>query len=376
MEIIFIYETVNTRIIGKRNELLKDLCQAFTTKKGLEIDNLYFLYGGEIINYELTFNQQAKEEDKKNGKMNILVYSYNKTVRNENSNIIQSEEVICPKCLENCLINIKDYKISFYQCKNGHKTNNILLKDYENIQKIDQSKIICNMCKTSDKSRTFNNTFYKCFTCNNNLCPLCKSVHNNKHKIIEYDQRNYLCGIHNKKYNSYCKKCKINLCRNCEIKHLDKSNLIYYKDILPEKDIIKKHSDTLKIKINTLIDKIKDLIEILNNTINNIEIYYKISSGILKNIEKENLNYYIIKNIKEMKNFNQKIIYDINQIILNKQEINIFNDTINIYNKININNNNYILKVNKENNKQMIIKYKILKGKNKLKIKNIWNRIC
>ena len=141
MEVIFIYETVNTKVIGKRNDLLKDLCQTFAAQKGLEMDNLYFLYGGEIINYELTFNQQAKEEDKKNGKMNILVYSYNKTIINENSNSIQSEEVICPKCLENCLINIKDYKISFYQCKNGHKTNNILLNILNLIKKVKKSRV-------------------------------------------------------------------------------------------------------------------------------------------------------------------------------------------------------------------------------------------
>jgi len=30
-------------------------------------------------------------------------------------------EVICPICNENCFIEIKDFKISLYGCKNNHK---------------------------------------------------------------------------------------------------------------------------------------------------------------------------------------------------------------------------------------------------------------
>ena len=41
------------------------------------------------------------------------------------------------------------------------------------------------------------------FICNKyniNLCPLCKSKHNNTHKIINYNDKYYICKKHNKEY--------------------------------------------------------------------------------------------------------------------------------------------------------------------------------
>ena len=42
--------------------------------------------------------------------------------------IIKSKEIICPKCNENILIKIDEYKINLYNCKSNHEINNILLK--------------------------------------------------------------------------------------------------------------------------------------------------------------------------------------------------------------------------------------------------------
>jgi hypothetical protein len=64
----------------------------------------------------LTFNEQANINDKKDEKMIVLVYQIeNNNIENE-KNII-SKDIICPKCREICLLKIKDYKISFYNCK-------------------------------------------------------------------------------------------------------------------------------------------------------------------------------------------------------------------------------------------------------------------
>ena len=75
-------------------------------------------------------------------------------------------------------------------CKNGHNINNILLNNYEDSQKLDLCEIICDICKQNNKGNTHNNEFYLCNTCNKNICPLCKSIHDNKHKIINYDDKN------------------------------------------------------------------------------------------------------------------------------------------------------------------------------------------
>ena len=74
-------------------------------------NNIYYLYNGDKINEELTFNELTNENDNKRKKMNILVYIKEENINNE-ENIIKSKEVMCPECKENILINIKYYRIN------------------------------------------------------------------------------------------------------------------------------------------------------------------------------------------------------------------------------------------------------------------------
>ena len=67
------------------------------------------------------------------------------------------------------------------------------MDQYEEGQKIDLSKIVCDICKINNKGNTHNNIFYICNTCNKNMCPICKSSHDNNHSIINYDDKNYIC---------------------------------------------------------------------------------------------------------------------------------------------------------------------------------------
>ena len=86
--------------------------------------------------------------------MNVLVNE-----NNENNktlikyNIKNSKEIICPKCYENVLIKINEYKINLF-CKNNHNISNILLNEFKSIENIDLSKIICDKCKIKNKSNT------------------------------------------------------------------------------------------------------------------------------------------------------------------------------------------------------------------------------
>ena len=59
---------------------------------------------------------------------------------------------------------------------------------------------MCNICSNNNKGKTYNNQFYICGTCNKNMCPLCKDNHNKEYKIIDYDNKNYLCNKHNEQY--------------------------------------------------------------------------------------------------------------------------------------------------------------------------------
>ena len=93
-----------------------------------------------------------------------------------------------------------------------------MIDEFFDFQKIDESKIICDKCVGEDKKRkseAVNNFFYKCFTCNINLCVLCKNKNDKKHIIINYDNQNYFCKEHDERYISIFKECKKDLCDNC-----------------------------------------------------------------------------------------------------------------------------------------------------------------
>ena len=188
-EAIFIFNSTPTSIQCQKDDLMKDICQNFLTKVDKTFDECYFLYDGNKIDYNLTFNEQINEIDKASGKMKIVSFLNESPNNNLEKKIVTSKDIICPECGEICLININDYKITLYECKNGHKLNDILLEEYNNTQNIDLSKIICNNCKDVNKSNSYNNIFYICLSCKQNLCPLCKSTHNKKHNIIDYEKK-------------------------------------------------------------------------------------------------------------------------------------------------------------------------------------------
>ena len=84
VEAIFNYEGVNTTIQCELNDRMKDIIDKFLTKLENKEQNLYYLYNGTKINYELTFNEQANDIDKNRKKINILVNN-----NKEDENIIK-----------------------------------------------------------------------------------------------------------------------------------------------------------------------------------------------------------------------------------------------------------------------------------------------
>ena len=279
-------------------------------------------------------------------------------------------------------------KIKLYGCKNGHKIDNILFEEFYNTQKINEEKIICYNCN-NNKNNIFKKQFLKCLTCKHNLCPLCKSIHNNNHLIIDYDKTNYICQIHNEIYNSYCNKCNINLCKLCQENHKN-HEVINYKSIKLNIEEISQKLIEFRKKIDIFNREIKDIITKLNKIIANIEMYYKINSDLVNNYTIENNNYQILQNIINIKyNINIK---DIDEIINNNNISNKFQKLMNIYDKISFqqikynnfcNNNkfnNNIREINEtkklkelfQNNKthdlsgSITIKYKIVKDESNI----------
>ena len=143
---------------------------------------------------------------------------------------------------------------------------------------------------------------------------------------------------------SYCPTCRVNLSILCQ-GHKEHKR-IFFADELPEKKNLIEKKNKLKNNIYLINNDIKVIINILNEIMNKINIYYKINEYIIDNYDDKN------------KNRNYETIYYLNQIINNdnyvKELDNIvkfnnikdkFNNILNIYSKMNIDEINIIYKV-------------------------------
>ena len=144
-------------------------------------------------------------------------YKENKIISNQN--LIKSKSIICPICGQHSFINIKNYKINLYDCKNNHRTENVLLSEFMESQKKGLSNIKCDHCITNNKNNTDKNEFYYCQNCQMNLCPKCTYIHNKEHNIVIYELIYYICLQHNYNYMYFCNACKKNLCSLCLNEH-------------------------------------------------------------------------------------------------------------------------------------------------------------
>ena len=186
-----------------------------------------------------------------------------------------SKQIICPKCHENIRILIHDFKIKLYECKNNHLIDEIPFNEFGDTQMINEKIIICEICKINNKNDSFENKFYRCLSCKLNICPLCKIAHDKTHIFIDYQQKDFICEIHNEVFNSYCKDCKKNICILCENGH-EAHNIIYFGKIMPNIKEINDELNKQKIEVKKFINDIEEIKKKLNNLIENIEIYYKI----------------------------------------------------------------------------------------------------
>ena len=336
VEVLFIYEGSNDTIIQcDINDKMKDIIKKFENKINNEGNNenninLLYIYNGSKINPELTFNEQANELDKNRKKMNII------TLKDEDSSDItkkiRSEDIICPECKENIFIDIKKFKINLHDCKNKHNKKDMMLNSFKETQTIELSEIICEICNNKNKTNTPNNEFYICNTCNKKICPSCKSTHAENHKIINYDDKNYICNKHNESYCKYCEQCKEHLCLSCETDH-NKHKLFDLGEKAIEKNELLDNMKDLKNAIDNYKYKVNVIKEIFDRIINLIDTYYEINNNIINNYDKDKLNYYIIKNTITLKENNEKLIKDINEVVHNDKITDIFEfATRNFYN--------------------------------------------
>ena len=292
-KIEFSYKGFNETLECNKEELMDAIYRRYAMKIKLDIKKIYFLYNGNLINQEEKLCDITRSEDK----INMLVEELEVDEEND-INLIQSKDIICPICNEICLINFKDYKITFSDCKNGHRFTKTMLDEFLDFQKIDESKIICNKCEKGNekkKSEVMNKLFYKCCICNINLCPLCKAKHQKKedsknHLIINYDYKNSFCNEHGERYISHCKECFKDLCDNCRYndRHDSYHKILFLYELNKKKD---KKMNELRNKIDILTKKFSEKTKIINKVLENFEVYYNLTENIINSFERKYLNY-------------------------------------------------------------------------------------
>ena len=311
----FSFKGSKTQIQCNEGESIKDSINRFCSEIGVDNNSLLFLYGADNISEEtedLTFEEFAKEFDKQRKKINILAYE--KDIKEE---AIKSKEIICPKCREKAIININNYKIDIFGCKNKHKKENISFFDFEKTQLIDESKIECSSCKENNKANAFDKKFFVCNTCKFNLCLLCKLKHNKSHIIIDYSIKDYVCELHNKNYNSYCRNCKMSLCPICSDSPNTKHEISNYKLINKEKKLEQINELMKKIDI---LNKVKEqIIKEINIFIKYMKTYYNLCKDFINNYDNENRNYEKIENVNKI--ICSDIVNDIDIIINEKTSL-------------------------------------------------------
>ena len=324
-EAIFNYEGSNTTIQCNINDKMKEIINKFITKIDKKQSDLYYLYNGNKIDDNLTFNEQANDIDKNRMKMNIIV-NQNEEDNNEKIEKI-STDIICPQYKENSLIVFKDFKINLSGCKNNHNNKDIILDIYENTQKINLRNIKCDICKNNNKGNTHNNEFYICITYNKNLCPLCKSIHDKNHSIINYDDKKYICKQHNESFIKYCKNCKEDICIVCEVNH-EGHDIIDLRKMIIDKQELLKIKDDLKNSINKFKYKISLIKGLLDRIMNMLNKYYKINEDIINNYNMNNRYFYRLQNLYTLKINNQMIIKDLTYIINNDKISDVYEYSI------------------------------------------------
>ena len=99
-EVEFIYNGIKTIIQCKLNDKMKNICQKFKEKANIyDNTSIFYSYDGKVgFNEELSFEEIANREDKRRNKMNILVYT-NQTIiiNNNNGSVIKSKNIILPR---------------------------------------------------------------------------------------------------------------------------------------------------------------------------------------------------------------------------------------------------------------------------------------
>ena len=91
VEVIFSYIN-NITIQSNLEEKMINVFTKYATKSNLNVEKIYFLYNGNMIEKESTIDQIINKEDRKNNKMTLLVNLFENETENEKNTFVFSKE--------------------------------------------------------------------------------------------------------------------------------------------------------------------------------------------------------------------------------------------------------------------------------------------
>ena len=100
-KVLFLFNGKELAIQCTKEDKMKYICSRFAQKVDINVNSLIFIYGGNKVNYELTFNQLANSMDNNINQMKILVYQ------------IENDGLKCKKCGEKIHLDILDNIIKY-----------------------------------------------------------------------------------------------------------------------------------------------------------------------------------------------------------------------------------------------------------------------
>ena len=288
----------------KSTDKMSTIFQKFAIKVFADVNDFEYYYLQIKIDGDLTLTTLKKDENATD--IDILFRKKLKIMK-------------CPLCIaNNAIIEIKNYKLNYYDCRYGHKYLDQSFFNYNQTQNISLENIICFSCKKTQKDDI--KEYKQCLSCSFNFgnsryyCDQCCLKHDKDHKTIKYDEKNYYCKEHFSMFNSYCKECKLNLCDNCLPLHQNHNITKFEIDINP----IKKDLNEIKEKIKNIKAIVNELKHYLDEGVKIIETYYNIAKDITEKYELFNTtlkNYQVIKTINLLSSSNKEVIEDLKNIV-------------------------------------------------------------
>ena len=190
----FIFNGKETMIQCTKEDKMKNICKKYASKIKLDINSLIFLYGGNQLDLELSFQEQACTLDKTKNEMRILVIE---RVKEDNNRLK------CTKCGE--IISLE--KTIFINFLKFFSNQNDMLNELKS-----QIELII---KENEKNKVEIQIFFKNINkINDPNIPDCNTIHSGikcmkclKEPIVGYRYKCLICPDYN-------------LCQKCEEKNL------------------------------------------------------------------------------------------------------------------------------------------------------------